>query len=128
LVVDEDECARQVMALMLRCAGYRVACAGDGEAAWSSLATETFDLSITDCEMPRLSGLDLIRRIRAAAISLPAILVSGDFPQGAPDLSALLPSDAALSKPFLRTDLLKRVRLFLDPTEPGAGNWLRQVG
>jgi len=118
-VVDDDACVRQVMALVLRRAGYSVECADDGESAWEALATETFALLITDHEMPRLCGLDLIRRIRVAAIPLPAILISGNFPWSAPDLPALLPPGAALPKPFLRDELLKRVRLFLDPPDCG---------
>jgi CheY-like chemotaxis protein len=77
LVVDDDEDSRYVTSVLLAHAGYLVDGAADGEEAWEALLTTSYDLLVTDHNMPRLSGLDLVARLRAAGMSLPVILHSG---------------------------------------------------
>ena len=113
LVVDDDAAVQAVVAEVLRREGYQVDCAEDGEAGWQALRADPLDLLITDHEMPRLSGLDLLRRVRAVPLALPVILMSGNMPADAPDLIALLPPCAALKKPFSVRELLDKVRAFM---------------
>ena len=110
LVVDDDTGVREVLARMLHRMGYQVSCAVDGEAGWESLCAESFDLVITDNDMPRLTGLNLLRRIRIDRLDLPVILISGKMPWGEPDLSELLKPGIALEKPFSFVALLENVR------------------
>ena len=121
LLVDDDAEIRGLIALLLGDAGYRVGCAADGEAAWSALCAEQFDLLITDHEMPKLTGLDLLRRVRSGPLDLPAIMISGFMPWGEADIEELLPPGAMVEKPFPMVDLLGKVRSFLRPT-PRAGS------
>ena len=65
LVVDDDESLRWVTQAQLQQAGYEVGAAAGGEAALESLREASADLVITDLRMPGMSGLDLLRRIRA---------------------------------------------------------------
>ncbi len=96
LVVDDDVPTQRLEFLVLSQAGYAVDTAADGEDAWAALLTGRYDLLLTDHNMPRLSGLDLVRRIRAAGMRLPVIINSGgldlaeapDYPQL--DLAAVL--------------------------------------
>lgn len=122
LVVDDDAAMRDFLGRMLRHVQYHVSCAEDGEAAWDALRADRFDVLITDHEMPRLTGLDLLRRVRAAPLEVPVILISGRIPGGDTDLLQLLPPGAALKKPFLFADLLATVRSFLTPTRHAGGN------
>ena len=117
LIVDDDPGIRNLMARALRGAGYRISCAGDGEAGWDALCAEGFDLLITDHEMPRLTGLDLLRRVRAGSLHVPVILTSGRMPWNEKDLLQLLPPGKALEKPFMLGKLLASIRSFLTPAE-----------
>ena len=77
LVVDDDEDSRYVTSLRLSRAGYLVDQAVDGVEAWEALLATRYDLLLTDHNMPRLCGLDLVARLRAAGLNLPVILYSG---------------------------------------------------
>ncbi len=121
LVVDDDATIRSFFTEVLRHAAFHVACAEDGEAGWSALRAESFDLMITDHNMPRLTGLELLRRARAAARDLPVILISAGVPWHEPDLAALLRPGLALSKPFSIVELLAGVRRLLTPVAAAAG-------
>ena len=68
-----------------------------------------FDLLITDHAMPRLKGLDLIRRLRANSFNLPVILVSGCIPCDEADVSRLLCHGMAPEKPFSLVEVLVNV-------------------
>src|SRR5690349_20244160 len=64
LVADDEQGVRAFLADALAAAGHDVVEAEDGEAAWRKLEAEAFDLLLTDLSMPRLSGMDLVRRAR----------------------------------------------------------------
>src|SRR5262245_41115884 len=77
LVVADDVPTQRLEYLVLSRAGYAVDTAADGEEAWAHLLTGHFDLLLTDHNMPRLCGLDLVRRMRSAGMRLPVIINSG---------------------------------------------------
>jgi two-component system chemotaxis sensor kinase CheA len=78
LVVDDSVTTRTLEKNILTAAGYGITLALDGEDAWQKLQNGTYDLVISDVEMPRLTGLELCRRIRADSRfqNLPLILVT----------------------------------------------------
>ncbi len=65
LLVDDDPSVRAMMTVMLKRSGHEVLAAEDGEQAWSVLQREATSCVISDWMMPRLSGIDLCRRIRS---------------------------------------------------------------
>jgi two-component system NtrC family response regulator len=65
LVVDDDESLRRVMQVQLEDLGYDVATAADGDSALGSLQLSTRELVISDLKMPGMSGIDLLRKVRA---------------------------------------------------------------
>ena len=83
LIVDDDAVIRRLLASILARARFEIVHAEDGEAAWSALQEQApeqpIDLVITDHSMPGMSGLDLLRRIRAtpAYSALPVIMLTG---------------------------------------------------
>jgi CheY-like chemotaxis protein len=114
LVVDDDAGIRDVLANFLRRSGYCVSCASDGEAGWEALCANNFNALITDHAMPRLTGLDLLRRVRSGPLKvLPAILISGEMPWGERDLLDLVWPGVAMEKPFSLLELLTSVRSIL---------------
>src|SRR4051794_12457486 len=68
LVVDDDEITRLLHNRLLSKAGYHTEEAADGEEAWMMILTTAYDLILTDYNMPRLNGLELVARMRAANI------------------------------------------------------------
>jgi DNA-binding response OmpR family regulator len=61
LFVDDEPSIRELGAKALVRAGYEVDTAEDGEVAWGLLQSRRFDLVVTDCHIPRLSGFELLR-------------------------------------------------------------------
>ena len=113
LVLDDDEMLRELLTKGLRRATYHVSTANNGEAGWEALCAENFDLLITDHEMPRLTGLNLLRRIRLGARQVPVILMSGNLPWEEPDLRPLLAPGVAMQKPFFLVEMLTNIRRLL---------------
>jgi len=113
LVVDDDISIRQFNVKVLVHSGYQVDAAADGAAAWEILNTDSYDLLITDHNMPKLTGLELLKKLRAARMALPAILMSGAMPTEELNSPPRLQIEATLLKPFTPDDLLGTVRQVL---------------
>lgn len=109
LIADDDMYIREAITEYLRREGYTVTTAEDGEAAYAILCDHTIDLLITDENMPRLHGLDLLRRLRKENHHLPVILISGCMPWDEPDLESLVTPGVALDKPFTLSRLLNEI-------------------
>lgn len=108
LVVDDDPTLVGLLTDILTEEGHAVAGAGDGDEALALIPRLRPDLLLTDLMMPRLSGLDLIRRAR-----LPAILLTAGTPP-----PALPPRTDLLTKPFDLDALLALVAAHLDAVVP----------
>ena len=120
LVVDDDEDTRYLASTMLSTAGYTVDTAADGEEAWQMLISFPYDLLLSDHNMPRLCGLDLVARIRAAGMTLPIIINSGWLGLEETSNHSRLDLAAVLHKPFEFTEVLdavKRILLLPPPQE-----------
>ena len=78
LVVDDSLTVRELERKLLSGRGYDVAVAVDGMDGWNVLRAESFDLVITDVDMPRMDGIELVSRIRSDArlTHLPVMIVS----------------------------------------------------
>ncbi|KAJ1274399.1 hypothetical protein BS78_05G058700 [Paspalum vaginatum] len=80
LLVEHDDCTRQVVTALLRKCGYRVAAVADGMKAWEVMRERAyaFDLVLTEVAMPSLSGIQLLSRIVAAheCKNTPVIMMS----------------------------------------------------
>lgn len=78
LVVDDSLPCRALAASILTEAGYEVRAVADGSQAWTLLQDVRFDVVVSDLQMPRMDGLDLLHRVRASAplADLPVILNS----------------------------------------------------
>jgi two-component system sensor histidine kinase and response regulator WspE len=78
LVVDDSLTVRELERKLLDHAGYEVEVAVDGMDGWNALRTGRFDLVVTDVDMPRLGGIELVEMIRrdARLKTLPVMIVS----------------------------------------------------
>jgi two-component system, chemotaxis family, chemotaxis protein CheY len=67
LAVDDSASMRQMVSFTLKSAGYHVVEAVDGQDAWEKANGKTFDLVLTDQNMPRMDGISLTRKLRESA-------------------------------------------------------------
>ena len=118
LVADDDASIRGCIAIVLTRKGFDVETAKDGEEAWTAICKTEFDLVITDHEMPHLTGLNLIRKVRNASMDAPFILISASLPGPESMLIPLIQPGALLSKPFAFGSLLKVVFSLLRQDPP----------
>ena len=119
LLVEDEPRVRQVMAVTLRKAGYRVLVAHDAELARQLAAREPIALVVADVVMPLESGPRLVASLRVARPELRVLFVSGYADEQA---HAEAPGAPFLSKPFTPTALLLGVREALDArAEEGVG-------
>ncbi|HWF54671.1 MAG TPA: response regulator transcription factor [Solirubrobacteraceae bacterium] len=126
LVVDDEPAVRRALERALKLESYEVDLAADGEEALDALATNPADAVILDVGMPRLDGLEVCRRMRAAGDRTPILMLTArdaidDRVRGL-DVGA----DDYLVKPFALRELQARVRALLRRTnEGGDGEVLR---
>lgn len=125
LLVDDDPGVLNVFGAGLQMFSYEVDTATDGDAAWAALCAKTYDLVITDHLMPKLTGLDLLRRLRAVRVDLPCILISGDLPSLEDDLAAVVQPGCALEKPINLAAFVATVKSLLaqHPVRPAAAQF-----
>jgi CheY-like chemotaxis protein len=101
LVVDDETYIRELLVITLGHLGYgSVDSAYDGADAWKALQEVNYDLVITDHKMPRVTGLELIARMRSQGMLQPVILISGTMPTEELTRNPGLRIDAMLAKPF----------------------------
>jgi two-component system alkaline phosphatase synthesis response regulator PhoP len=116
LVVDDEPIIRRFMEGMLAKLGYDVDAAKDGAEAWEALQVKHYDLLITDNNMPKVSGVELLQRLHATRKAIPVIMATGTMPDDEVTSSPWLQPFAAMAKPFAITELLEKVRAFLPAT------------
>ncbi len=113
LVVDDDSDSRQLSVNALVGAGYEVESARDGVAGWDALQVKGYDLVITDNHMPRLTGIEMIAKLRSAHMSVPIILATRIFPVNIISHNPWLTPDASLQRPCSNEDLVAAVKKIL---------------
>ncbi len=126
LVVDDEPAVRRALERALKLDSYEVDLAADGEEALDVMASNPADAMILDVAMPRLDGLEVCRRMRAAGDRTPILMLTArdaidDRVKGL-DVGA----DDYLVKPFALRELQARLRALLRrTTEGGDGEILR---
>ncbi|HWJ37515.1 MAG TPA: ATP-binding protein [Sphingomicrobium sp.] len=112
LVVDDDEEVRIVTSETIKEIGYSVVGVGNAEDALVKLRGERFDLLITDVAMPGTNGVELARRARVIAPSMPVLFASGyaDVQMFGEELS----DETILKKPFRISDVVNKIEKSLE--------------
>jgi DNA-binding response OmpR family regulator len=120
LIVDDDRARGGMVASLLGAEGYDLLTAYDGETALRRHAEDLPDLVILDRRLPKMSGDEICKRIRAVA-QTPILMLTGE--KGEEERVRLLDlgADDYLEKPFGRKELLARVRALLRRAPPTAG-------
>jgi chemosensory pili system protein ChpA (sensor histidine kinase/response regulator) len=118
LVVDDSLTVRRVTQRLLQREGYRVMLAKDGLEGLEKLGEERPAVLLSDIEMPRMDGFDLVRNLRAdpKLADLPVIMITSRIAQKHKDYAAELGVDHYLGKPYAEEDLLSLVARYAKAT------------
>ena len=110
LVVEDDPRIQRDLATALGAAGFRVESAIDGEDAWFRGDTEDYDLIVLDLGLPKLDGLAVLKRWRAAGRDIPVLVLTarGAWTERVEGIDA--GADDYLPKPFQMEELVARAR------------------
>lgn len=117
LVADDDYYIRQLTSKLLTRHGYEVDLAEDGNVAWDAIQVNCYDLLVTDNNMPRVTGIELLKKLHAAHLNLPVLMATGTLPTGEFVLYPWLQPAATLLKPYSNAQLLGTVRDVLQATD-----------
>jgi two-component system alkaline phosphatase synthesis response regulator PhoP len=123
LLAEDDANIREISAAALQQSGYRVDTAEDGAAAWDIMQGNRYDLLVTDNSMPKMTGVDLLKRLRVAGIILPVIMATGTLPTYEFSQNPGLQPASTLRKPYTAEELLSAVQEVLRAVMSG-----REVG
>jgi two-component system alkaline phosphatase synthesis response regulator PhoP len=113
---DDEPMIIRAAEIKLERAGFEVAICTDGQAAWESIERRRPDLLISDCQMPRLGGLELLKRLREneATRDLPVYLLTGKgFELPIEELKEKYGLLGVIGKPFSPRELLHTVEATL---------------
>ena len=110
LVVEDEPDMQFLLAENLDVAGYAVRTALDAEGGLAEVLRRAFDLMIVDVMLPRMSGLEFCREVRARGVRAPIILLTARSAEPDRVLGLDLGADDYVTKPFSVRELLARVR------------------
>jgi CheY-like chemotaxis protein len=117
LVVDDMAVVRRMICQMLQHLGVMgdIQEAGDGQEAWEYLRKRPFDVVVCDINMPRMNGLDLLRRLRAFPQfqTIPFLMITGEVSEDIVAAAAESEVDAYLLKPFKISSFESRLRAII---------------
>ncbi len=113
LVVDDEPHIIQLTRMYLEREGYRVHSVGDGEAALAAAASMRPDAMVLDIMLPKLDGMEVVRRLRAENNPIPIIMLTARDDDYDKILGLELGADDYLTKPFNPRELVARVKALL---------------
>ncbi len=115
LVADDDDDIRDLVAFRLDRAGYEVLRAGDGQQALDLAKEHIPDLAVLDVMMPKLTGYDVTRELRADAATsrIPVILLTARVQEADVARGFEAGADDYVKKPFSPQELKARVQAVL---------------
>ena len=114
LIVDDAKAIRDILSKALPLMGFEAAVASNGNEALNLFLTNSFDLVLTDLEMPDLDGWTLAIRIKDKSPNTPVVLITGSEKKAVMKRLKGSCIDSILFKPFTLEDLQKTVQTMLD--------------
>ncbi|NGP17085.1 response regulator transcription factor [Devosia aurantiaca] len=121
-LVDDDRNILTSVSLTLEAEGYQVATYTDGASGLDGLTSDKPDLAILDIKMPRMDGMELLRRLRQKS-DVPVIFLTSKDEEIDELFGLKMGADDFITKPFSQRLLVERVKAILRrsaPREPGA--------
>jgi two-component system, OmpR family, response regulator len=113
LVVEDEDDLRDSLEQVLKEEGYAVDVAGDGDEGWFKASSWTYDAVLLDVMLPVIDGWEILRRIRAAKLKTPVLMLTARDAIEDRVRGLDLGSDDYVVKPFELSELLARVRALI---------------
>jgi DNA-binding response OmpR family regulator len=113
LLVDDEDSVQKLLTFPLEREGFRVVQARDGEEALERFRSEDVDLVVLDLMLPKLSGLEVCRRMRGGGSAVPIIMLTARGDEVDKVLGLELGADDYITKPFSIREFMSRVRALL---------------
>lgn len=115
-LVDDDRNILTSVTIALEAEGFRVRTYPDGQKAWDALKANPADLAVLDIKMPRMDGMDLLRRLRDVT-DMPVIFLTSKDEEIDQLLGLRMGADDYIAKPFSQRLLIERIRALLRRVE-----------
>ena len=125
MAIDDDESVRETLQMLLSQDGYQVELAADGATGLERALVLKPNLVIVDLKMPGLGGMEVCKRLRAARMQMPVIVLSAASDEMDKVLLLELGADDYVVKPFGARELLARVKAALRRAVPESHTTLR---
>lgn len=119
LIVEDDEATAVALRDGLSSEGYQVHLVGDGASALDCVSQEKIDLIVLDVMLPKVSGLDVCRRLRAKGNPIPIIMLTARGQEIDKVVGLKLGADDYVTKPFSFMELFARVEALLRRSQNG---------
>ncbi|MFN3863242.1 MAG: response regulator [Erythrobacter sp.] len=116
-LVDDDRNILTTVAIALQAEGFATRLYSDGETALRALLENPPDLAVFDIKMPKMDGMELLRRLRAHS-ALPVIFLTSKDDESDEEAGLELGADDYIAKPFSLRLLVARIRAILRRAEP----------
>jgi DNA-binding response OmpR family regulator len=120
LAIEDDPAILRGLSDNLQFEGYHVLTASDGETGYQIQRAHKPDLIVLDLMLPRMSGYELCRKIRAEGIQTPILMLTARSEEPDRVLGLDLGADDYVTKPFSVRELMARVRALLRRSQRGA--------
>ncbi|MFS0736794.1 response regulator transcription factor [Sphingomonas sp. 1P06PA] len=120
-LVDDDRNILTSVSIALQSEGFAVRVYAEGEAALKALVETPPDLAVLDIKMPRMDGMELLRRLREKS-AIPVIFLTSKDDELDEALGLAMGADDYITKPFSQRLLIARIRAILRRTEVRAGD------
>lgn len=111
-LVDDDRNILTTISIALQAEGFATRLYSDGEAALAALVESPPDIAVFDIKMPRMDGMELLRRLRETS-SLPVIFLTSKDDEADEEAGLELGADDYIAKPFSLRLLIARIRAIL---------------
>ncbi|MEM7781444.1 MAG: response regulator transcription factor [Pseudomonadota bacterium] len=119
-LVDDDRNILTTVSIALQAEGFVTRLYSDGETALKALLDNPPDLAVFDIKMPKMDGMELLRRIRAHS-AIPVIFLTSKDDEADEEAGLELGADDYIAKPFSLRLLTARIRAILRRAEPELG-------
>jgi CheY-like chemotaxis protein len=114
LVVDDNDCVREVLVALLSRKGHRCESATNGVEAMLKVTQRRFDVVITDVLMPKMDGITLTRKLTQTFSYLPVMVMTAELDEDSAESALMAGARDVISKPFEISEFMVKLHKVLD--------------
>ena len=115
-LIDDDKNILASISMLLENEGYKVSTFSDGESGLKAILENSPDIAVVDIKMPRLDGIELLKKLRRTS-NIPVIFLTSKDTEIDELLGLKIGADDYITKPFSQNVLMERIRILIKRTE-----------